>query len=154
MTVTIRINGEARSFATDPMRPLLDLLREDCLLTGTKSVCREGFCGACTVHLDGAPVPACLVPVGLVGARQVTTIEGLGLAGEAKDPLQLAFVEEDAVQCGMCFPGMVMGLGPFLDAHPAATAEELRIAMTGNLCRCTGYERIIEAALKVLETRR
>jgi carbon-monoxide dehydrogenase small subunit len=106
------------------------------------------------VHLDGAPAPACLVPVGLVGERHVTTIEGLGLAGAATDPLQLAFIEEDAVQCGMCFPGMVMSLGPFLAAHPKATVDEVRTAITGNLCRCTGYERIIEAALKVLETTR
>ncbi len=150
MTVTLRINGDLRSFATDPMRPLLDLLREDCLLTGAKSVCREGFCGACTVHLDGAPVPSCLVPVGLVGDREVTTIEGLGLAGEASDPLQQAFIAEDVVQCGMCFPGMVMSLGPFIAAHPGASAEEIRQAMTGNLCRCTGYERIVEAALTAL----
>ncbi|WP_182083987.1 (2Fe-2S)-binding protein [Aureimonas sp. ME7] len=143
MSIELELNGEPFRFRGDPMTPLVDVLRTDAFLTGSKAVCREGFCGACTVHIDGEARMSCLVPVGLVENRRVTTIEGLG-AG-ARHPLQVAFEAADAVQCGMCFPGMVMSLACTLRDRPDADRDEIKRAMTGNICRCTGYERIVDA---------
>ncbi|MDF2230982.1 (2Fe-2S)-binding protein [Albimonas sp. CAU 1670] len=160
--IRLRVNGETRELDRDPMTPLIDLLRRDLGLTGAKAVCREGFCGACTVHVEGEPRLACLTPAGLVEGAEITTIEGLGRNAppsvapvEGTHPalptaLQRALLEEDAVQCGMCFPGMVMALAPVLEAEPGIDREGLRRALTGNLCRCTGYERILDAALRAL----
>ena len=142
------INGEDRAFYGDPMTPLVDVLRETMLLTGAKAVCREGFCGACNVHLDGVPTPSCLKPVGLAAGRAITSIEGLGIEGDLT-PLQQALEDYDAVQCGMCFPGMVMTLTPFLNDNPNPTRDDIRHALVGNICRCTGYERIIDAVLSM-----
>lgn len=158
----LRVNGEPLALDLDPMTPLVDLLRRDLGLTGAKAVCREGFCGACTVHVDGEPRLSCLTPVGLLEGAEITTIEGLGRNAPPSDdlaegpgetlptPLQRAMLEEDAVQCGMCFPGMVMALAPVLEAAPGMDRQAIREAMTGNLCRCTGYERILDAALRAL----
>ena len=148
MSLQLNVNGEARLFHGDPMTPLLDVLRDTFLLTGAKDVCREGFCGACTAHIDGVPTMSCLRPVALLEGCEIVTIEGLGLEGDLT-ALQQAFVDYDVVQCGMCFPGMVMSLTEFLDRRPSASREEIKEALVGNICRCTGYERIIDAALSL-----
>lgn len=153
MTIELTINGEAHDFAVDPRTPLLDVLREDCRLTGAKSVCREGFCGACMVIVDGEAVPSCLRPVGMLAGSEVVTIEGLAHF-EAPNPVQRAFIDHDVVQCGMCFPGMVMTLTKFLEANPAPTRAEVKSALVGNVCRCTGYERIVDAVMSLSETGR
>lgn len=142
MSLSYRLNGEDRTFSGDPLTPLVDVLRGERVLTGTKAVCREGFCGACTVHLDGEPVMSCLRPMGLIAGHEVTTIEGI-----ADHPLQRAFARADAVQCGMCFPGMVMSLS----ALPrGAGPDQVAAAMSGNICRCTGYARIVAAVVDAL----
>jgi carbon-monoxide dehydrogenase small subunit len=146
MAVRIEVNGEERSFDGDVVTPLLDVLRNSFFLTGAKDVCREGFCGACMVHVDGVPVISCLTPVGLVDAKSVLTIEGLGDEGDLV-PLQRALEEEGAVQCGMCFPGMVMSLTNLLAQQPLASRDDIKRGLCGNVCRCTGYERIVDAAL-------
>ncbi|MCD2172561.1 (2Fe-2S)-binding protein [Rhizobium sp. C4] len=151
MTVTFQLNGERCRFHDDPMTPLLDVLRREQFLTGAKGVCREGFCGASTVHVDGEPVMSCLKPIGLVSGCSVTTIEGLSSGDQALDPLQAAFEAADVVQCGMCFPGMVMSLSAFVRDNPHATRPQIKAAMSGNICRCTGYERIIDAVADHLE---
>jgi aerobic carbon-monoxide dehydrogenase small subunit len=146
MPIPINVNGEERVFHGEAMTPLLDVLRDSFFLTGAKNVCREGFCGACMVHVDGVPRLSCLIPVGLVENRRVVTIEGLGGEGELS-PLQQALEDHDVVQCGMCFPGLVMSLTAFFEKHPTATRDDIKRGLAGNVCRCTGYERIIDAAL-------
>lgn len=150
MSVTFRLNGRNCRFAGDPMTPLIDVLRRGNFLTGAKAVCREGFCGACTIHVDGQPQMACLKPVGLVEGREISTIEGLGGGHEPLHPLQAAFLDADVVQCGMCFPGMVMSLSAFVRDRPDADRSAIKAAMSGNICRCTGYERIVDAVLEHL----
>jgi aerobic-type carbon monoxide dehydrogenase small subunit (CoxS/CutS family) len=134
------INGSAVEIAAHPMTRLLDVLRQELGLTGTKEGCGEGECGACTVLIDGEPVCACLVPVAQVQDARVTTIEALGGA----HPLQRAFVELGAAQCGICTPGIIMAALP-LGANPSL--DEVRSALAGNLCRCTGYEAIYRAII-------
>lgn len=151
MSVTLTVNGQRRSFDGDPRTPLIDLLRGTLHLTGAKDVCREGFCGACTVMIDGQPVPACLRPVGMLDGAEVTTVEGLS-APDALNPVQQAFIDHDVVQCGMCFPGMVVTLSDLLKANTTPSRAEVKAALTGNLCRCTGYERIIDAVLSLSTT--
>ena len=146
MALSLTINGEVFASRRDPMTPLIDVLREDLALTGAKAVCREGFCGACMVLIDGRPAVSCLTPIALAEGRDIRTIEGLGRDGEPT-PLQQALEAQDVVQCGMCFPGMVVTLTAFLAAEPDATRDEIKRALVGNICRCTGYERIIDAAL-------
>jgi carbon-monoxide dehydrogenase small subunit len=146
MAISLRINGEDCLSHRDPMTPLIDALREDLALTGAKAVCREGFCGACLVLIDGAPVASCLTPLGLASGRDIRTIEGLGGGGEPT-PLQKTLEAHDVVQCGMCFPGMVMTLTAYLAGNPTPSREDVKQALVGNICRCTGYERIIDAAL-------
>lgn len=156
MTVTFTLNGRAARSQADSMTPLARVLREELFLTGTKIACGEGFCGSCTVLLDGAPVAACLMPLGLVEGRSLRTVEGLapasGGGGEVPlAPLQQAFLDQDVVQCGMCFPGILMALTPLFERNHAPTEAEVRAALTGNICRCTGYEQIIAAALSLRE---
>lgn len=146
MSLRLTVNGESRASNGDPMTPLIDVLREEFHLTGAKPVCREGFCGACTVLLDGTPTLACLTPAGMAKGCEVRTVEGLSANGRLS-PVQAAFEEHDAVQCGMCFPGMVVTLTDFLARTPQPSRDQVRAALTGNICRCTGYERIVEAAL-------
>jgi carbon-monoxide dehydrogenase small subunit len=152
MSLRLNINGEERSSTAAPMTPLVDVLRDEFFLTGAKIVCREGFCGACTVLVDGRPVMSCLVPVGLADGRAVSTVESL-----AKDnvlsPLQQAMEDHDAVQCGMCFPGMLISLTSFLERVPNPSREEIKKALVGNICRCTGYERIVDAAFSLAAAR-
>ena len=136
----VTLNGAARRIDAHPLKRLLDVLREDCGLTGTKEGCGEGECGACTVLLDGAPVNACLVPFAHADGARITTIEGLG----GRHPLQRAFVEHNGAQCGICTPGMIMA-AVALGTHP--TLDEIRVGLAGNLCRCTGYSAIYRSVL-------
>jgi carbon-monoxide dehydrogenase small subunit len=144
--VRITINGQLREVAVAPNRTLLDLLREDLDLTGTKHGCGEGDCGACTVLLDGAPVNACLILAAEAEGREVTTIEGLA-GGSLLHPVQQAFVDAGAVQCGYCTPGMVLVAAALVARNPSPTESDVRHALSGNFCRCTGYQKIVEAVL-------
>ena len=145
--VTLRVNGDPRTVAVDPHHTLLEVLREELGLTGTKHGCELGECGACTVLVDGVPVLACLTLPTLVGDSEVTTVEGLA-TGESLHPLQTAFAEEGAAQCGYCTPGMLMAAKALLDANPDPTLPDMQQAIAGNLCRCTGYTAIYEAIAK------
>lgn len=151
MPLSLKINGEDRSSLSDPLTPLVDVLRDEFFLTGAKVVCREGFCGACIVWLDGRPVASCLVPVGLAAHCEVRTVESLARDG-VLSVLQRAMEEHDAVQCGMCFPGMLMTLTNFLARAENPSREGIKEALVGNVCRCTGYERIVDAALSAAQT--
>ena len=144
VTVTLTVNGVERTVTTDPQRPLLDVLREDLHLTGTKYSCGEGRCGACTVLLDGKPVRSCVTPVSLADKKSITTIEGLA-KGESLHPVQEAFLEEGAMQCGYCTSGMILSAAALLQAKPDPTEEEIVAGMNGNICRCNGYVKIVKA---------
>jgi len=140
------LNGEEVTVQVKPSALLVEVLRDQLELTGTKVACGEGECGSCTVLLDGKPVNSCLVPALKAQGREVLTVEGLAPLGELH-PLQKAFVEHGAVQCGYCTPGMLMSAKALLDRNPHPTEEEIRVAISGNLCRCTGYAKIVEAIL-------
>ena len=144
MRLNFFVNGEPVSLDTDPQRRLLDILREDLGLTGTKEGCSEGECGACTVLLDGEAVHSCLTLAAQLSGRHVETIEGLEKSGEL-DILQRCFMEEIAVQCGFCTPGMIMSAKALLLKNPHPTPEEIRTALSGNICRCSGYVQIVNA---------
>src|SRR6202008_1670074 len=135
-----RLNGAEVEVDAHPLKRLLDVLREECGLTGTKEGCGEGECGACAVRVDGEPVGSCLVPFAQVAEAEVRTIEGLG----GEHPLQRAFAELGGAQCGICTPGMVMAA---LSLGPSPSLEEGRVGPAGNLCRCTGYEAIYRAVM-------
>lgn len=141
------LNGKRVRIAAAPMRRLLDVLREECGLTGTKEGCGEGECGACTVLLDGEAVNSCLVPFAQVRGARVVSIEGLG----GDHPLQEAFVTEGGAQCGICTPGMILAAAAL---PKGATAEQIRVGLAGNLCRCTGYTAIDRAIRRAAVTRR
>ena len=141
-----RVNGEPREVAVPGMRRLLDVLREDLGLSGTKEGCGEGECGACSVLVDGAVVDACLVPVCQADGARVDTVEGLADERTGTlNPLQQAFLEAGGAQCGICTPGMLMAAQAYLDAGGGPDEDGIREAIAGNLCRCTGYTKIIEA---------
>ena len=145
-TYRFTLNGEPREVAAPGMRRLLDVLREDLGLTGTKEGCGEGECGACTVIVDDLVVDSCLVPVCQVDGAAVRTVEGLSDAeSQALSPLQQAFLERGGAQCGICTPGMLMAAQAYLDDGGPADDGEIRKAIAGNLCRCTGYTKIIDA---------
>ena len=144
MTVHFFVNNKPIQLETAPDRRLLDILREDLLLTGTKEGCSEGECGACTVIMDGLAVHSCLTLAAQLQGRHVTTIEGLEKNGEL-DILQHCFVEEIAIQCGFCTTGMIMSAKALLLHNPHPTEEETRTALSGNLCRCSGYVQIVNA---------
>ena len=144
MSFRFTVNGAAAEVEAMGSRRLLDVLREDLGLTGTKEGCGEGECGACSVLLDGAVVDACLVPVSQADGTDVRTVEGLAKDG-ALDVLQQAFLETGGAQCGICTPGMLMAGHAFLDSGTDPTDENIREAIAGNLCRCTGYTKIIDA---------
>jgi len=148
----LKINGTSRTVTTDPQRPLLDVLREDLGLTGTKYGCGEGQCRACTVLIDGRPEMSCLMPVSRAAGRNVVTIEGLA-AGEALHPVQQAFLDEGAMQCGYCVPGMILTAVALLEANSSPSTEQIVAAMNGNLCRCCGYPRIIAAVRRAATLR-
>jgi aerobic-type carbon monoxide dehydrogenase small subunit (CoxS/CutS family) len=142
--LTMKLNGEEVTINIRPDALLVDVLRDELGLMGTKEACGEGECGACTVLLDGQPVTSCLVPALKAQGREVMTVEGLASGGELH-PLQKAFIEHGAVQCGYCTPGMLMSAKALLDRAPRPTEEEIKEAISGNLCRCTGYTKIVEA---------
>ena len=151
--ITLTINGEPHEALVEPDRTLLDVLRTDLGLTGTKTNCLDAECGVCTVLVDRLAVNACLYLAVVAQGRAITTIEGLALPGEglapagALHPLQEAFVEHGAVQCGYCIPGMILSAKAYLDDHPRPTEAQVREALAGNLCRCTGYQKIVDAVL-------
>jgi carbon-monoxide dehydrogenase small subunit len=149
--LTFNVNGEPYVLEHVPVnRTLLQVLRDDLGLTGTKEGCGEGDCGACTVLVDGKAVNSCLVLAAEVEGRDVLTVEGLAKGGQLH-PLQQAFVDEGAVQCGFCTPGMLMSAKALLDSNPSPNETEIRTALAGNLCRCTGYVRIVNAVQKAAE---
>ena len=142
--ITFQLNGATTEVLVAPNQTLVGMLREDLGLTGTKYGCGEGDCGACTVLLDDQPVNSCLVLAAQVDGRKVTTIEGLA-DGDKLHPLQNAFIEKGAIQCGFCTPGMILSAKALLDNNPDPTELDIRTAISGNLCRCTGYQKIVEA---------
>jgi aerobic carbon-monoxide dehydrogenase small subunit len=153
MKVQFQVNGVTREFNAPPMRRLLDVLREDLRLTGTKEGCGEGECGACSVILDGEVVNSCLVPVCQVQGSAILTVEGLACDGRL-DPLQQAFLECGGAQCGICTPGMLIAARALLDENPQPSRDEIKEAIAGNLCRCTGYVKIIDAIERAATTKR
>jgi carbon-monoxide dehydrogenase small subunit len=153
MSYRFFVNGDPVEVEVPGMRRLLDVLREDLALTGTKEGCGEGECGACSVLLDGAVVDSCLVPVCQVDGTSVRTVEGLGAEADLND-LQAAFLETGGAQCGICTPGMLMAAEAFIASGAPAGDEEIREAIAGNLCRCTGYTKIVEAIAQAAERRR
>jgi len=143
-SLMFKVNGIERILTVAPNRTLLQVLREDLKLTGTKLGCGIGECGACTVLMDGEPVNACLVMAVKAEGREILTIEGIGTRDDLH-PLQEGFIEHGAVHCGFCTPGMIMAAKALLDRSPHPTIPEIKDALVGNLCRCTGYHQIIEA---------
>jgi aerobic-type carbon monoxide dehydrogenase small subunit (CoxS/CutS family) len=144
MKVRMKVNGNWIEAETGPDRILLDFIREDLGLTGTKKGCEEGECGACTVLMNGKAVASCLIPALKADGAEILTVEGLGKK-DRLHPLQRAFLEEGAVQCGYCTPGMLLSAKALLDEIPEPTVEEVKEAISGNLCRCTGYTKITRA---------
>lgn len=145
MKISLRINGGLMDVDVPPMKRLLDVLREDCDLTGTKEGCGEGECGACSVLLDGKVVNSCLVPVVQAQGVEILTIEGLAEGEDGLHPLQDTFIKYSGTQCGICTPGMILASKALLDENPDPTREEIREGIAGNLCRCTGYQKIVDA---------
>ena len=143
--VRVRVNGRTRRGRVEPRRTLADFLREDCALTGTHLGCEHGVCGACTVLVDGEAVRACLVLAVQVDGAEVTTVEGIAGEGGELSAVQRAFREAHALQCGFCTPGFIVSATAFLRDHPDPSEEEIREGLSGNLCRCTGYQGIVEA---------
>ena len=152
VTVRLTINGSEALFEVAPEERLVDTLREKSGLTGTKVGCRIGECGACSVLVDGKLVPACLVLTASVDGASVTTVEGLAAGGRLSD-LQKAFVEEGAIQCGYCTPGMLMAAEYLLARYQRPGTEQIQSAISGNLCRCTGYSKIVSAIRKTARSR-
>lgn len=145
------VNGQEHDVSAEPRATLLQVLRETLGLTGSKRGCNQGVCGACTVWMEGQPVRACLTLAANVGTRKITTVEGLRADGSLT-PLQQCFVEHGALQCGFCTPGMIMSLEACLREHPKPDAGQVRDALSGHLCRCTGYVKIVEATLAAAAT--
>ena len=142
--LTLKVNGEVYELEVPANWTLLDVIRGECGLTGTKQGCGNGECGACTVLLDGEPVNSCLVLALHANGKDVTTIEGMSKGGKMH-PIQEAFIAHGAIQCGFCTPGMVLSAKALLDKNPRPEEREIREAIAGNLCRCTGYQKIVEA---------
>ena len=149
--ITLNVNSELWEVEVDPHRTLLEVLREDLGLTGTKEGCGLGACGACTVLIDSAPILSCLTLAADVQDKNISTIEGLAKDGQPH-PIQLAFVNHGAIQCGFCTPGAIISAKALLDRNPKPSCEEIKEAMSGNLCRCTGYIKIIKAVDEAAES--
>jgi len=150
--VQTEINGEAVEFLCSPRQSLLEVLRDDLSLTGCKEGCNNGNCGACTVMLNGFPVNSCLVLAVEAEAASIETVEGIAEQGQL-DPLQQCFLEGAALQCGICTPGFIVAAKALLDKNPDPTEQEIRFALAGNLCRCTGYDKIIRAVQAAAQAR-
>ncbi len=144
--IVLKVNGNSYNINVETHRTLVEVLRETLGFTGTKKSCNEGECGACTVLMDGKAVASCLVLAVAAQGKEITTIEGLS-KGQELHPVQEAFVKHTAIQCGYCTPGMVISAKAFLDKNPDPTTEEVRRAISGNLCRCTGYQQIVDAVM-------
>lgn len=149
--IELKVNGEVFKVEVEPRRTLLEVLRENLGLTGTKEACNKGDCGACTVLIDGKPVLSCLTLAIEVQGKDILTIEGLA-KGYELHPIQQAFVDHGAIQCGFCTPGMIMSAKALLDKNPNPTEGEIRDGISGNICRCTGYLKIVEAIQEVAKT--
>ena len=147
MAVNLKVNGASRSVPAEPDTPLLYVLRNDLQLNGAKFGCGLAQCGACTVLVDGRPTRSCVTPIGSLGNAEVTTLEGLGTP-EKPHPLQKAFIDEQAAQCGYCINGMIMSAKELLDRNPRSTETDVRQALAGNLCRCGTHNRIVGAVLR------
>ncbi|HAX96745.1 MAG TPA: (2Fe-2S)-binding protein [Prolixibacteraceae bacterium] len=150
--ITLKVNGIKYDLMVEPHRTLSEVLRDELKLKGTKVACGKGSCGSCTVLLDGKSVPSCLILAVLAQGKDILTIEGLA-DGDRLHPIQEAFIEHGAMQCGFCTPGMIMSAKALLDENPTPTEEEIRRAIVGNLCRCTGYVKIVESILAVAQKR-
>lgn len=144
LDITLRINGEDRALRVPPSRTLLDVLRGELALTGTKNACNQGVCGACTVLIDGLPMNACLLLAANIMGRDIISVEGLGEGGKLS-VMQQAFVDAGAIQCGFCMSGMIVTATALLADNPMPTRGEIRSALSGNLCRCSGYVRVVDA---------
>jgi aerobic carbon-monoxide dehydrogenase small subunit len=150
IAVILKVNGEEKELLIREDALLVDVLRDDIGFTGTKRGCGEGECGTCTVLIDGRPVNSCLILAALVQGKEIITIEGVGTP-ENLHPIQQAFVDEGAIQCGFCTPGMVMSTKALLDHEKNPDEQQIRKALSGNLCRCTGYVKIVKAVKKAAE---
>ncbi len=148
--IKLTINGESVEASVEPNQTLIQFLREDLGLTGTKHGCGLGDCGACTVLMDGKAVNSCLVLAIQAQGKDILTIEGLAVDGRLH-PIQQAFVDKGAIQCGFCTPGMILSAKAFLDTNPKPSEQDIRTAISGNLCRCTGYQKIVEAVESAAE---
>ena len=151
--IRLTVNGETNEILVEPFVSLLDALRDELHMTGTKKGCDEGDCGACTVILDGKPVTSCLVLVMDAKGRDVLTVEGLAQV-DRLHPVQHAFIENGGVQCGFCIPGLIMAAVGYLRENANPTEQDVRYAIAGNLCRCTGYSKVVKAILSAAETMR
>ncbi len=150
-TITCAVNGQPQTLHAYPMERLLDVLREQLHLTGTKEGCGEGECGACSVFINGEIVNSCLVPVAQVAGANIKTIEGIALGADQLHGVQQAFIECGGAQCGICTPGMVMAAVNLLEKNPSPNEAEIRNGLAGNLCRCTGYMKIFESVVRACQ---
>ena len=148
--IEFKVNGESHKLDVFPMARLLDVLREELHLTGTKEGCGEGECGACTVKLDGQIVNSCLVPIAQVNGAEITTIEGVA-NGDQLHAVQQAFIDHGGAQCGICTPGMILAAIDLLERNPQPTEADIRNGLAGNLCRCTGYMKIFESVVQACQ---
>jgi carbon-monoxide dehydrogenase small subunit len=150
--IEFKVNGESHELEVFPMARLLDVLREQLHLTGTKEGCGEGECGACTVKLDGQIVNSCLVPIAQVNGASITTIEGIA-QGDQLHAVQQAFIDHGGAQCGICTPGMILAAVDLLERNPEPTEADIRNGLAGNLCRCTGYIKIFESVVRACQSK-
>ncbi len=149
--ISLQVNGDTYQLAVNPWRTLNEVLREDLKLTGTKLGCATGDCGACTVLIDGKSVSSCLTLAIEVQGQEITTIEGMAPNAEELHPIQESFIQKGAIQCGYCTPGMIMSTAYLLNKNPKPTEQEIRAGLSGNLCRCTGYNKIVDAIQEAAE---
>jgi carbon-monoxide dehydrogenase small subunit len=150
--IEFKVNGESQKLEVFPMARLLDVLREQLHLTGTKEGCGEGECGACTVKLDGQIVNSCLIPVAQINGANITTIEGVA-HGDQLHAVQQAFIDHGGAQCGICTPGMILAAVDLLERNPEPTEADIRTGLAGNLCRCTGYMKIFESVVRACQNK-